>query len=103
MPNRPNILFAIADDASHFSAYGHSFVDTSHFDRVARDGLLFNGAFTTNPKCAPSRASLLRAYALVRAGRSEEALAVGEASNLAGSATFASAWESIAGLIAAAN
>lgn len=56
---RPNILFAIADDASHFSAYGHRFVDTPHFDRVARDGILFANAFTTNPKCAPSRASIL--------------------------------------------
>ena len=58
-PDRPNILFAIADDASHMSAYGHSFVSTPHFDRVARDGLLCNAAFTTNPKCAPSRASIL--------------------------------------------
>ena len=55
----PNILFAVADDASHFSAYGHSFVDTPHFDRVCRDGIRFTAAFTTNPKCAPSRASIL--------------------------------------------
>ena len=56
---RPNILFAIADDASHFSAYGHTFVDTPGFDRVCRDGIRFTNAFTTNPKCAPSRASIL--------------------------------------------
>ncbi len=62
MPNRcgrPNILFAIADDASHCSAYGHAFVNTRHFDRVAKKGILFTNAFTTNPKCAPSRASIL--------------------------------------------
>lgn len=59
MKKRPNILFAIADDASHFSAYGHTFVATPHFDRVAADGIRFNNAFTTNPKCAPSRASIL--------------------------------------------
>ncbi|MBT3288189.1 MAG: sulfatase [Victivallales bacterium] len=59
MTNQPNILFAVADDASHFSAYGHSFVNTPNFDRVARDGILFTSAFTTNPKCAPSRASIL--------------------------------------------
>ena len=59
MGTRPNILFAIADDASHFSAYGHRFVHTPHFDRVAGDGILFGNAFTTNPKCAPSRASIL--------------------------------------------
>jgi arylsulfatase A-like enzyme len=56
---RHNILFALADDASHFSAYGHRFVNTPHFDRVARNGILFNRMFTTNPKCAPSRASML--------------------------------------------
>ncbi len=56
---RPNILFAIADDASHMSAYGHQFLDTPAFDRVAREGVIFTQAFTTNPKCAPSRASIL--------------------------------------------
>ena len=56
---KPNILFAIADDASHMSAYGHSFVQTPNFDQVAKDGILFNNAFATNPKCAPSRASIL--------------------------------------------
>ena len=58
-PTQPNILFAIADDASHFSAYGHRFVNTPSFDRVAREGVIFTSAFTTNPKCAPSRASIL--------------------------------------------
>ena len=56
---RPNILFAIADDASHMSAYGPSFLHTSNFDRVAKEGVLFANAFTTNPKCAPSRACIL--------------------------------------------
>jgi N-sulfoglucosamine sulfohydrolase len=56
---KPNILFAIADDASHMSAYGHKFVNTPNFDRVAEEGILFKNAFTTNPKCAPSRASIL--------------------------------------------
>lgn len=56
---KPNILFAIADDASHMSAYGHTMVNTPNFDNVARKGLLFNNSFTTNPKCAPSRASIL--------------------------------------------
>ena len=59
MQNRPNILFAIADDASHMGAYGYKFVNTPNFDRVAREGILFTNAFTTNPKCAPSRASIL--------------------------------------------
>ncbi len=58
---RPNILFCIADDASwpYCGAYGCSWVDTPAFDRVAREGLLFNNAFTPNAKCAPSRACIL--------------------------------------------
>ena len=58
---RPNILFAIADDASfpHMGAYGCTWVKTPAFDRVAREGLLFNNAYTPNAKCAPSRACVL--------------------------------------------
>ena len=57
----PNILFAIADDASfpHMSAYGTKWVNTPAFDYVAKHGLLFNKAYTTNAKCAPSRATIL--------------------------------------------
>ncbi|MEO6809039.1 MAG: sulfatase [Isosphaeraceae bacterium] len=58
---RPNILVAIADDWSqvHAGAYGCRWVKTPAFDRVAREGVLFNNAFTNNPKCSPCRASLL--------------------------------------------
>jgi arylsulfatase A-like enzyme len=57
----PNILFAIADDVSypHMSAYGTSWVSTPAFDRVAREGVLFNRAYTPNAKCAPSRSIIL--------------------------------------------
>jgi arylsulfatase A-like enzyme len=57
--SRPNILLMLFDDASHCSAYGHEFVRTPNFDRIAEEGILFTRAFTTNPKCAPSRASIL--------------------------------------------
>jgi N-sulfoglucosamine sulfohydrolase len=58
---RPNILFAIADDwgYGHASAYGCKWVNTPAFDRVAQAGLLFTRAYTPNAKCAPSRAILL--------------------------------------------
>lgn len=58
---RPNILFAIMDDASypHMGAYGCDWVRTPAFDRVARDGILFTNGYTSNAKCAPSRASVL--------------------------------------------
>lgn len=58
---QPNILFAIADDASfqHMSAYGCDWVNTPGFDRVAQEGILFMRAYTPNAKCAPSRACIL--------------------------------------------
>ena len=58
---KPNILFAIADDASwkHFGAYGCDWVKTPAFDRVAADGILFTRAYTPNAKCAPSRSCIL--------------------------------------------
>jgi len=60
-PERPNILFCIADDASfpHFSAYGCRWVNTPGFDRIAREGILFSNCYTPNAKSAPSRACVL--------------------------------------------
>lgn len=59
MDKRPNILIAIADDASHFGVYGHKFVKTPNIDMLASNGVIFENAFTSNPKCAPSRACIL--------------------------------------------
>lgn len=56
---RPNILFCVADDAGHFSAYGHRWVNTPNFDSVAHRGILFDNAFTCNSKSAPSRACMI--------------------------------------------
>ena len=58
---RPNILFIIFDDWGwqHAGAYGSTWVKTPNFDRVAREGVLFKNAFTSNPKCSPCRASVL--------------------------------------------
>lgn len=61
MPVRPNILFAILDDATytHFGAYGCDWVKTPNFDRIAKNGLLFSKAYTPDAKCAPSRSSIV--------------------------------------------
>lgn len=57
---RPNILFIILDDwGRDAGAYGTSWIKTPTFDRIAREGVLFQHAFTSNPKCSPSRASIL--------------------------------------------
>lgn len=60
MRSHPNILFCLADDAGmHMGAYGCAWVKTPAFDRIAREGLLFERAYTPNAKCAPSRAAIL--------------------------------------------
>ncbi|MFO0810697.1 MAG: sulfatase [Gemmataceae bacterium] len=66
--DRPNVLIAIADDMSwpHAGCYGDPVVKTPHFDRVAREGMLFSHAFCVSPSCTPSRAALLTGQTIHR-------------------------------------
>lgn len=59
--NRPNILFAIADDWGwpHAGAYGDPVVKTPTFDRLASEGVLFQHAYVSSPSCTPSRGAIL--------------------------------------------
>lgn len=59
--DRPNVLFIIFDDWGwrDAGAYGSTWVKTPHFDRIAKEGVLFTNAYTSNPKCSPCRASIL--------------------------------------------
>ena len=75
---KPNILFAFADDWGRYaSAYAkvdgrpspNDVVRTPHFDRVAREGVLFKNAFVTAPSCTPCRSSLLSGQYFYRTGR----------------------------------
>lgn len=77
-PERPNILFAFADDwGCYASAYAaangpgsaNDVVRTPHFDRVAKEGVLFRNAFVTAPSCTPCRSSLLSGQYFYRTGR----------------------------------
>ncbi|MHC4726369.1 MAG: sulfatase family protein [Planctomycetota bacterium] len=58
---QPNILFCLADDWSwpHASIAGDKVVKTPTFDRVAREGVLFENAFVSSPSCTPSRGAIL--------------------------------------------
>lgn len=58
---RPNVLFAIADDWGypHAGAYGDEAARTKTFDRLAREGVLFENAFVATPSCTPSRNAVL--------------------------------------------
>ncbi len=75
---RPNILFAFADDWGHYaSAYSrlenkvgpNSVVKTPQFDRIANEGVLFTNAFVNSPSCTPCRSSLLSGQYFFRTGQ----------------------------------
>lgn len=68
---RPNILFAIADDWGwpHAGAYGDTVVATPTFDRIAREGVLFESAFVSSPSCTPSRNAILTGQHFFRLGQ----------------------------------
>jgi len=75
---RPNILFAFADDWGRYaSAYAavdgagspNDLIKTPHFDRVAREGVLFKNAFVTAPSCTPCRSSLVSGQYFFRTGQ----------------------------------
>jgi N-sulfoglucosamine sulfohydrolase len=57
----PNILFCIADDWSwpHASGVEDNVIKTPTFDRIVREGVLFQNAFVTAPSCTPSRGSIV--------------------------------------------
>ncbi len=59
--DRPNILLCVADDWGwpHAGAYGDAVAQTPAFDRLAREGLLFEHAFVSSPSCTPSRNALI--------------------------------------------
>lgn len=59
--DRPNFLFIIADDigSEMIGAYGNEVIETPNIDQLAQEGIMFENAYTTNAKCAPSRASIL--------------------------------------------
>src|SRR5689334_886296 len=65
---RPNILFALADDWAwpHAGCYGDRVVKTPTFDRVAAEGMLFSHAFCVSPSCTPSRAAMLTGQTIHR-------------------------------------
>lgn len=55
-----NILF-ITSDQQHWMTLGYlnPEVKTPNLDRLARSGMTFHRAYTVNPTCTPTRASLV--------------------------------------------
>ena len=59
-PNKPNVLFLMADDMRpNIKAYGNSFMRTPNLDASAQGSLLFEQAYSQFAYCAPSRASFM--------------------------------------------
>ncbi|GMU23093.1 MAG: sulfatase [Phycisphaerae bacterium] len=76
--DRPNILFAFADDwGRQASAYAridgpgtvNDAVSTPHFDQLAARGVLFRNASVNAPSCTPCRSSILSGQHFWRTGR----------------------------------
>ena len=57
----PNIVFIMADQLTPMltGAYDHSVVKTPNLDRLVKEGVRFDAAYSSCPLCAPARASLM--------------------------------------------
>lgn len=57
---KQNIVYILVDQQrlDMLGTYGHPTVKTPHLDALARDGLLFENAFTPSAICGPARTSL---------------------------------------------
>lgn len=60
-PETPLNILWITSDQQHFSTLGckNPHIQTPNLDRLAKRGTLFNRAYTPNPTCTPTRASLI--------------------------------------------
>lgn len=66
---KPNIVFINADDLTHtdLSVYGGQ-ARTPNFDRLAREGMLFEHCFQAAPMCSPTRHNLYTGIYPVKTG-----------------------------------
>ena len=57
----PNLLFITTDQQRWDSlpCYGLDFMRTPNLDRLAREGMVFERAYTPAPLCVPMRAALV--------------------------------------------
>ena len=68
--SRPNFLFCIADDWGwpYAPSYGDRWLNVPGFERLAREGALFNNAFSCTSSCSPSRSNILSGQITWRLG-----------------------------------
>jgi arylsulfatase A-like enzyme len=58
---RPNLVLIVTDNQGAWTlgCYGNPDIKTPNVDRMAAEGVRFTGAFSSNPVCSPTRATLL--------------------------------------------
>ncbi|MFO0915349.1 MAG: arylsulfatase [Pirellulales bacterium] len=59
---RPNIVYVLCDDLGYGDVRAfnpHSQIDTSHLDRLARDGMIFTDMHSPSSVCSPTRYGIL--------------------------------------------
>jgi arylsulfatase A-like enzyme len=58
---KPNILFILVDDYGwrDIAAYGSNFYETPNMDKLVSQSLKFTQAYSTYPRCVPSRYSIM--------------------------------------------
>lgn len=59
--SKPNILWLVIEDTSpdFIGCYGNPFSKTPVIDQLAREGIRFTNAFSTNTVCSPSRSCII--------------------------------------------
>lgn len=69
-PDRPNVVFIVVDDLGwkDTGCYGSSFYRTPHVDELAETGVRFTEAYSANPLCSATRASILSGRYPIRTG-----------------------------------
>lgn len=98
--SKPNILFILVDDWGNFdlSATGSTFYETPNIDKLYKQGLRFNQAYATYPRCVPSRYSIMTGCHPARQGQDDSGVvgfhinspnvSIGQAMKNAGYNTF---------------
>lgn len=58
MPRQAILIMTDTQGTDHVGCYGETGIATPHIDRLARDGLRFDRAYTCQPVCGPARSAL---------------------------------------------
>jgi len=68
--NQPNLLIIMTDQQRFdaLSAAGNTVLQTPNIDRIAREGVIFENAYTPVPVCGPARTSILTGLSMDNTG-----------------------------------